>query len=204
LLSNHLESIRKLSRSPKAFQVRNPIPSTRREIRAKADKSQSRIMASSSDIERTEETSSELYDLPALPNKAPCFAQTEQEVDSFTLFPKLPIELRLKIWRYTFPRGRYINLDDHDEFALYSSYQPTDHATDELKKEPLLPVTLSVNKESREETLKHYIIAFLELLCTGGIFRQRTFCYNMSLDTAFIGCHAMVPPNLYVLSFRRA
>jgi hypothetical protein len=85
-------------------------------------------------MERTEETSSELYDKPDFPDKPPCLAQTEEVLDSFTLFPKLPIELRLKIWRYTFPRGRYINFDDFDEFALYSSYQPTDEV-DQLKKE---------------------------------------------------------------------
>jgi len=85
-------------------------------------------------MERTEETSSQLYDNPDFPDKLPCLAQTEEVLDSFNPFPKLLIELRLKIWRYTFPRGRYINFDDFDEFALYSSYQPTDEV-DQLKKE---------------------------------------------------------------------
>ncbi|KAH7360732.1 hypothetical protein BKA65DRAFT_533979 [Rhexocercosporidium sp. MPI-PUGE-AT-0058] len=68
--------------------------------------------------------------------------QTEVEDCNFTLFPKLPIELRFKIWKDAQPRGRVISLifkqnAPDDSFALSSQ-----------------PILLSVNQESRSETLK--------------------------------------------------
>ncbi|KAE9370204.1 hypothetical protein N431DRAFT_344001, partial [Stipitochalara longipes BDJ] len=36
--------------------------------------------------------------------------QRGKDTDTFTYFPELPIEIRLKIWRYSFPRPRPINL----------------------------------------------------------------------------------------------
>ncbi len=53
-------------------------------------------------------------------------------------FPKLPFELRSRIWRYSFPPPRSIRLaaDDKSEF----------------------PVTLWINYESRTETLKYYVL----------------------------------------------
>lgn len=32
------------------------------------------------------------------------------KLDEFTVFPKLPTEMRLKIWRFTFPPGRKLRL----------------------------------------------------------------------------------------------
>ncbi|KAE9367322.1 hypothetical protein N431DRAFT_444475 [Stipitochalara longipes BDJ] len=57
-----------------------------------------------------------------------------QDLDTFTPFPKLPIDLKLKIWRFTFPSCR----------------RPEDLTS--------LLVTLRINKESREEVLKKYSV----------------------------------------------
>ncbi|PMD17276.1 hypothetical protein NA56DRAFT_691921 [Hyaloscypha hepaticicola] len=78
----------------------------------------------------------------------------DSENFQFTLFPNLPIEVRLKIWQCTFVK-RHIDLD----FALAyrftmrgeGTYKPVDR---------YIPVTLAVNHKSRHETLKHYSFIF--------------------------------------------
>jgi hypothetical protein len=61
----------------------------------------------------------------------------------FHPFPKLPTELRLQIWREAFPKARNVYLG-----VQCCTRRP---GAD-------LPVTLMVSRESREETLRHYII----------------------------------------------
>jgi hypothetical protein len=128
-------------------------------------------MAASSNTELTKEPTCHFP-----PGSNASLTANEETPDSFSLFHKLPIELRLKIWRYTFPRGRYVDLDDYNGFPIYSSFQTNGH----LGKEPWLPIALSVNKESRQETLRHYIIVFLEDPV------PRRICYNPSPDAAFM------------------
>jgi hypothetical protein len=53
-------------------------------------------------------------------------------------FPKLPFELRSRIWRYSFPPPRTIPLG--------------------LDEKPKFPVTLWIHYESRAETLKYYVL----------------------------------------------
>jgi hypothetical protein len=61
----------------------------------------------------------------------------------FHLFPKLPIELRLQIWREALPKARNVYLG-----VQCCMRRPGAE----------LPVTRMVLRESREETLRHYII----------------------------------------------
>jgi hypothetical protein len=70
--------------------------------------------------------------------------------ESFTLFPKLPIEVKLKIWRLTFPTNRKLEFCWHiiNPFDMLLAAVATN------------PITLSVNQESREETLRVYEIVF--------------------------------------------
>jgi hypothetical protein len=65
---------------------------------------------------------------------------------TFTCFPKLPIELRLMIWRAAFPRGRMVEIDFQEDHCVYSG--------------PPLPSTLMINQESRKETLRHYLLYY--------------------------------------------
>lgn len=65
----------------------------------------------------------------------------------FTLFPELPIELRLKIWEHAFP-ARVVNLiydQYHDRFHSYNSSIPT---------------LLHIHHETREMGLKIYQLCF--------------------------------------------
>lgn len=73
-------------------------------------------------------------------------------LETFTPFPKLPLELRLKVWRSTFiPRTVEVELT----YTL-------------VGKEVLItltenPTTLWVNRESRSETLQHYSLLFAKI-----------------------------------------
>lgn len=83
-------------------------------------------------------------ELSAVDEKSLC--QTKKPLTVFVIFPRLPIELRLKIWTLSFPCGRTARLD------LDTSTQRTPRDQ--------LPPTLFANRESRSETLKHYPIAY--------------------------------------------
>jgi hypothetical protein len=106
----------------------------------------------------------------------------------FTLFPKLPMELRLKIWRWSFPRGRVVNLARQPQFL---------HPKDELRNQNAmsqypLPVSLHVNCESRTVTLEHYYVLFaedMEPLNDGDQIRP-PLCFNPNLDEGFISLYA--------------
>ncbi|CZR55835.1 uncharacterized protein PAC_05723 [Phialocephala subalpina] len=88
----------------------------------------------------------------------PDFAEgrTSKDFDDFQLFPRLPIELRLSIWRLSFPEARHVSLDTG--FGGDSSIWV--HSFRENVEHPL-PITLHINHESRAETLRHYTILFI-------------------------------------------
>ncbi|PVH81388.1 hypothetical protein DL98DRAFT_514770 [Cadophora sp. DSE1049] len=90
-------------------------------------------------------------------------ALTTQSPTTFPLFPTLPPELRLRIWRLCLPGPRFI--------------RPNGRCTcDPLNPNPAVPqrtwpittfsttnpTLLSVNRESRNETLRHYAIIYSE------------------------------------------
>ena len=68
-----------------------------------------------------------------------------QAPSTFTCFPQLPIELRLKIWRLTFPKFTYFW---EQPVILYKW----------VLRMPQPPIAASINSESRQETLKHYTL----------------------------------------------
>ena len=80
--------------------------------------------------------------LHAAPAKLYCPAAPT--LAKFTLFSNLPAEIRLKIWRTTFPPPRRV------EFGAIDPDHPL------ITKPPPPPVTLFVNQENRAETRKHY------------------------------------------------
>jgi hypothetical protein len=83
-----------------------------------------------------------------------------QQLSEFTLFPKLPIEIRLMIWRFTFRKAvsHYIQRHTDDSWLKF----PADS-----------PISSSVNRESRQETLRYYHV--LEEAEAYGDQRFRTF-----------------------------
>ncbi|KAK0122422.1 hypothetical protein ONS95_010658 [Cadophora gregata] len=80
-------------------------------------------------------------------------------LDEFTFFAELPMEIRLVIWRFAFPRSRNIKLDfDVNAVKHNLSVGALSNTEVEIEARCPLPVTLYVNSESRKETLKHYTI----------------------------------------------
>jgi hypothetical protein len=103
---------------------------------------------------------------------------------TFTLFPRLPIELRLRIWRLGFAHGRQVSFT-----AFAPGLTPKD--SEVIQKKDLLssplPITLFVNNESRKETMKHYLVVSRRGH-TGKLRKEdeQPFCYNPKLDVAWI------------------
>lgn len=90
-----------------------------------------------------------IFELPD--PKHQLFIQLGEDLDTFTLFPKLPIEIRPRIWRDAFPPPRYINLDY--EIKYFSTRYRRGISN---RKQVKIPPTFHINRESRAETLKHY------------------------------------------------
>jgi len=83
----------------------------------------------------------------------------------FTLFHKLPTELRLKIWRRTFSSPRQIELGEVYPWRC----------------EPRIPVSIWINVESRSETLKHYFLLDPRLL-EPPFSRRPALCFDPTKD----------------------
>jgi hypothetical protein len=81
---------------------------------------------------------------------------TGAEGRKFTLFPKLPIEIRLKIWHCMFAK-RHIELDMRSCYLEDMGYhEDTESPVHDKPPKPYIPATLAVNRESREENLRKY------------------------------------------------
>jgi hypothetical protein len=111
-----------------------------------------------------------------------------KECGEFAHFPKLPLELRLRIWVLTFNKER-VNLDIQDLWKQHLYLLPNPFATGRPKYfRPIFPVALHVSRESRTETLRHYCIIF-----TSDHVITRTapppICLNLSLDTGVFNFH---------------
>lgn len=84
-------------------------------------------------------------------------ANPELRLEEFTLFPKLPLELRRKIFRETFNKPSHVRL--HCEV----DYNYTLHKCRHRWERPgSLPVALHVCHESRVEALMHYQIVLCD------------------------------------------
>jgi hypothetical protein len=116
---------------------------------------------------------------------------------NFTLFLKLPIELRLKIWR------SFLDLMSFNLNFVYLNRDSTSFADPEMFEKTLkletsasLSTTPYANRESRAETLKHYTIVFPKEL-EGFLLRNgwgkgrilRPICFD-TIRTIFISISA--------------
>ncbi|PVH74241.1 hypothetical protein DL98DRAFT_604915 [Cadophora sp. DSE1049] len=109
-------------------------------------------------------------------------------------FAELPAEIRLQIWRDMFPRPRLVDF----RACIYGKYERRTFAPELLNdQEP--PITLFINHESREETLKHYAV-FLRSARGEGELKMKPICFDWKKDTAAIPFQAIftmqAPENL--------
>ncbi|KAF8863002.1 hypothetical protein BDZ45DRAFT_798630 [Acephala macrosclerotiorum] len=114
----------------------------------------------------------------------------------FDPFPKLPIELRVKIWRYGFPRPRHVCLETGYGIDINIFRGCSSSSTKKVRNyhnfitRPL-PITLKINKESRLETLRHYTVLFQGdvdgLKANLPNVYARPFCFDLARDSLFMG-----------------
>jgi hypothetical protein len=94
---------------------------------------------------------------------------------TFTCFPHLPVEIRLKIWGHAQPK-RFLEISLH-EFTRFSTHFAA-------------PTILYVNRESREEALKNYQIFELDQFWGLDPKANRTttykFIFNRDRDTIYL------------------
>ncbi|CZR60194.1 uncharacterized protein PAC_10090 [Phialocephala subalpina] len=95
------------------------------------------------------------------------YKQVLHNFDAFTLFPKLPVELRLAIWSYTFKPRRV---------ELSQRFWKTDLVRHKAKSTP--PIAMHINKESRDFTSEHYLVLLRDFKD-----HNRTIYIHPELDT---------------------
>ncbi|CZT03546.1 uncharacterized protein RAG0_10265 [Rhynchosporium agropyri] len=114
------------------------------------------------------------------------FLQLGEDLKSFDCFKKLPMELRLMVWRLSFPRDRLVDMNeivhvDMDHFRR-GLPEPDCEISRGTERNCPFPATLHINQESRKETLNHYCVV---LRPEGYSQKLETLCYNPGLDTLF-------------------
>ncbi|KAH6723020.1 hypothetical protein BKA61DRAFT_4528 [Leptodontidium sp. MPI-SDFR-AT-0119] len=96
----------------------------------------------------------------ARPQIQPCPAEQQR---TFTCFPKLPVEIRFKIWKLLAPEPRNIDVGvpKHDNRFFGGAWASNSHRshyhTAELRR---VPQILHVNHEARSLTLESYTLEF--------------------------------------------
>lgn len=79
----------------------------------------------------------------------PADGSTDAPLTTFTCFSKLPPELRIKIWRFTFPGQRLVEVRRHVTPMGFKFLTPAP-----------VPVALHINAESRHEAMKVFTLCF--------------------------------------------
>jgi hypothetical protein len=109
---------------------------------------------------------------------------------SFTLFPQLPFELRLKIWRHCAPPPRIVAIgykkgssaEKGQTFISYAGWRRPKPIPLVVWTSPdPVPTTLHICHESRQEAMKSYGPSF------GSVFHQGEIYFNFAKDTLRFG-----------------
>jgi hypothetical protein len=103
----------------------------------------------------------------------------ESSPPGFTLFPDLPLELRLKIWSFITPGPRIVSIK-YKGLSFYSIGKGFSAAAGWRSPDPV-PIVLHICRESRTEALKSYQLAFGSYLHPGRIY------FDFSKDTLRFG-----------------
>jgi hypothetical protein len=98
----------------------------------------------------------------------------ENKDAKFTLFPKLPAELRRMIWHRSLPGPRVVEVLFADRYGFCFSPCP-------------IPTALHVNREARDIALESYKACFATLKATSRIY------FDMEVDILFFGVGNFAP-----------
>jgi hypothetical protein len=113
-----------------------------------------------------------------LPDTEEDIASQRRPLKHFSLFPDLPTELRLAIWRSILPPPRLFDLQKEclRIFHARRSRHPQAH----------LPIALRINRESREETFRHYDIVYVHKPGRGASAKVIPMLFGPRRDMLFI------------------
>jgi hypothetical protein len=100
---------------------------------------------------------------------------------TFTLFPKLPTEIRSIIWKLTI-EPRVVEMKFDDEKGFYSTID--------------YPVALEVCRDSRQAVIPSYS------LCFGSSFYRAHTRFNFSLDTVYLDSSFLDYSRLFLVGLR--
>ena len=128
------------------------------------------------------------------------FSPGVKDLNIFHFFPKLPIEVRLAIWRLCFPAPRKVNLrptkssfGKRDPECLNGLIYGRWTSCRSISQHMQLPVTLYVDKESRSETLRKYRILFRESpYCPCSPRAPQPIIFNPNRDLLYIDLSSLV------------
>lgn len=149
------------------FGPASPMPESARESAfTNVINEKSQVMAKLKDI-NNEGKMTRLQQLCSLLPKLSVSVLSPWQLEAFTLFPKLPIEIRLKIWGLTASVARDVTL------------APTSLITNRLNYQSLAPAIMHTCKESRQEGKRYYD------LCTEICFRRR-FGFGLQVNNTWI------------------
>ena len=124
--------------------------------------------------QRPDTARTEVYDIISstyFPSKTP-----RNTLAKFTLFPKLPFELRHIIWRYNLPRRRGVEV-------LY------DDMTGECASPCSIPMALHVNSDARGAALESYELVFSAQKANAMVY------FDSSVDALYIGGEISLGPD---------
>jgi hypothetical protein len=103
-----------------------------------------------------------------------CLQADETAPALFTLFPRLPKELRLAIWRFTLPLPRRIR---RAQEPAHTTTLPLNYEVER----PRNPIALSINHESRSLALQHYKQEIVEVGMPRYIDYSADFIHEMEI-----------------------
>jgi hypothetical protein len=109
------------------------------------------------------------------PPDAPDDNPHSEALEEFTPFPKLPIELRLRIWKFTLPGPRIL------EVAYCEAGSDSD-MPEKFGVATRPPVALRVCRESRREASRFYTLSFGSENWASKIY------FDFSIDTLYLNC----------------
>ncbi|KAH8602948.1 hypothetical protein B0O99DRAFT_604744 [Bisporella sp. PMI_857] len=98
---------------------------------------------------------------------------------SFTSFPLLPYEIRLRIWEFIAPGPRTVQVSYHANYKQFNGRASA--AFDGWISKTPIPTILHICHESRVEALKSFQLAF------GTYFHKPTIYLNFDMDTVLFG-----------------
>jgi 2EXR family len=102
-------------------------------------------------------------------------------LEKFTLFSKLPIEMRQAIWKFTL-KPRVVEVSHNSTHGFYSRVK--------------CPVALKVNRDSRNA------VSLLYPLCFGNVLHQPNIVFNFSIDTLYFDADSSLDVPQFLISLK--